>query len=160
MVLALGPCGSGAAQAVDARIDALNASSDMVLVAAPASVARALEPAVWARAAYLVELAEGASAADAWRAALGEVLSRGRDAALVTWLDGEPFTGATASAMVARYAAAGGEVWAVEAASGGGKSVLLGRDMMERLLRTTGWQLAEEVLRANAAHVVTLTAAD
>ncbi len=163
VILALGPAGPGAAQEVDARIDALNAASDLVLVAAPAPVAQALSPAVWSRAAYVVELAEGAAEAEVMRAALGEVMSRGRDAALLTWLGGARLTAEAAAKLVEFYAAAGDETWAVVESSEAlsqGQAVLVGRDMIERLLRTAGWTSAEEIFTANRAHVGTLRKQD
>lgn len=156
VVLALNPAVGGSAAELEARIDALNPASELVLVAiSPAGVA-SLSSVIWSRAAYLLEMADVADDATALRAALNEVLSRGRDTALVTGLGGAALAAETARAMVALYAEASDEVWAVEAATGAGAAVLLGRDMIERLLRSAEWRSAEELLKANRAHVVTL----
>src|SRR6266540_3291001 len=65
------------AEALGALIDVLHADTEIVLIAA-GDDADALAPAVWARAGYLVQLAPGASQADALRALLQDVLNRGR----------------------------------------------------------------------------------
>ena len=100
------------AEALGALIDVLHADTEIVLIAA-GDDADALAPAVWARAGYLVQLAPGTSQADALRALLQDVLNRGRDAVLVTTLDGPPLTAETVRRMVAEYLEAGDEVWAV-----------------------------------------------
>ena len=100
------------AEALGALIDVLHADTEIVLIAA-GDDADALAPAVWARAGYLVQLAPGASQADALRALLQDVLNRGRDAVLVTALDGPALTAETVRRMVAEYLEAGDEVWAV-----------------------------------------------
>ena len=74
------------AERVSELIDALNTDTEMVLVAMGAD-AETLTPVVWAKAAYIVQIAEGASDADALRVMLQEVLNRGRDAALVAALE-------------------------------------------------------------------------
>ena len=74
------------AEGISELIGALNADTEMVLVAVGAD-AEALAPVVWAKAAYMVQLPDDASDADALRAMLQEVLNRGRDAALVAALD-------------------------------------------------------------------------
>jgi CTP:molybdopterin cytidylyltransferase MocA len=149
------------AEAVSALIGALNADTEMVLVAV-GSDAEALAPAVWALAAYVVQLPPGASDADALRAMLQEVLNRGRDAALVASLDNQGLTAETVSRMVAAYCAAGDEIWAVvpEAGMRQGHPVLMGRRMIELFLRGQKWSAADEILSANLEHVRSLKAAD
>jgi hypothetical protein len=100
------------AEALGALIDVLHGDTEIVLIAA-GDDADSLAPAVWMRAGYLVQLAPGASQSDALRALLQDVLNRGRDAVLVTTLDGPPLTAATVRRMVAEYLEAGDEVWAV-----------------------------------------------
>ena len=100
------------AEALGALIDVLHGDTEIVLIAA-GDDADALAPAVWARAGYLVQLAPGASQADGLRALLQDVLNRGRDAVLVTTLDGPALTAETVRRMVAEYLEAGDEVWAV-----------------------------------------------
>ena len=138
-------------------IDALNADTEMVLVAA-AEAADVLAPAVWARAAYLVQLAPGATEADALRALLKEMLNRGRDAALVTTLEGPSLTAKTVRSMVDAYRAAGPEIWAVapQPESRQTYPVLLGRRMSELFLRGREWRSAQEVLFSNREHVFVL----
>ena len=148
-------------ESVTERIDALNGDTEMVLVAVGAD-AEALAPVVWARAAYMVHITEGMSDADALRAMLQEVLNRGRDAALVTSLDGQGLTAETVHRMVASYCAAGDEIWAVvpETEMLQGHPVLMGRRMIELFLRGQKWSAADEILAVNLEHVRTLKAVD
>ena len=158
---------AGAAEKLSSLINALNADTEMVLVAA-AEAAEALAPVAWAHAAYLLQLAPGATEADALRALFQEALNRGRDAVLITTLEGPPLTDETVRGMVASYRAAGNEVWAIvsdhvsdqapqgaaqQAESAPVYSVLLGRRMIELFLRGRQWQSAQEVLTANREHV-------
>jgi len=149
------------AEAVDALISALNADTEMVLVAAGADAAT-LEAVVWARAAYMVPIAENASEADALRVILQDVLSRGRDAALVASLDNFALTSETVHRMVVAYCAAGDEIWAVvpETAMLQGHPVLMGREMIELFLRGQKWSAADEILAANREHVCAVKAVD
>lgn len=149
------------AEALSALIDALNADTEMVLVAIGAD-AEAMTPVVWAKAAYIVQLAEGASDADALRVMLQEVLNRGRDAALVAALDDLSLTAETVHRMVAAYCAAGDEIWAVvpETEIRQGHPVLMGRRMIELFLRGQKWSAADEIVSANLEHVRTVKVAD
>jgi hypothetical protein len=169
------------ADALGALIDVLHADTEIVVIAAGED-ADALAPAVWARAGYLVQLAPGANQADGLRAILQDVLNRGRDAVLVTTLDGPALTAKTVQRMVAEYLEAGDEVWAVvpealiteagtpesgapesgapdsETQPGGQRSgpMLLGRRMIELFLRGRQWRTAEELLTTHREHVRTL----
>jgi len=142
-------------------IDALNADTEMVLVAVGAD-AEALVPAVWARAAYLVQLPETATGVEALRIVLQDVLNRGRDTALVTGAETQGLTQETVHRMVAEYCAAGDEIWAVvpEAEVLQGHPVLLGRRMIELFLRGQKWSAANEILAANLEHVRTMKPVD
>jgi CTP:molybdopterin cytidylyltransferase MocA len=148
-------------EGVTELIDALNGDTEMVLVSVGAD-AEALAPVVWARAAYMVQIAESMSDADALRAMLQEVLNRGRDAALVTSLGSQGLTAETVHRMVAAYCAAGDEIWAVvpETEMLQGHPVLMGRRMIELFLRGQKWSAADEILSANLEHVRTLKAVD
>ncbi|SRR6266496_3553753 len=161
----LGAAGTPAqskAQDVGPLIDALNADTEMVLVAA-AETADALAPAVWTRAAYLVRLPPGATEADGLRALLQETLSRGRDAVLVTTLAGPPLTAVSVGLMVAAYRAAGHEIWAVVPETPESQlayPMLLGRRMIELFLRGREWRSVQDVLSANREHVHALNLSD
>ncbi len=148
-------------EALSELIEALNADTEMVLVAVGAD-AEALTPVVWAKAAYLVQLSATASDADALRVMLQEVLNRGRDAALVAALDGRGLTAETVHRMVAAYCEAGDEIWAVvpEIEMQQGHPVLMGRRMIELFLRGKKWNAADEILSANLEHVRTVKAVD
>ena len=149
------------AERLSELIEALNADTEMVLVAVGAD-AEALTPVVWAKAAYMVQLSATATDADALRIMLQEVLNRGRDAALVTALDGHVLTAETVHRMVAAYCAAGDEIWAVvpEAEMQQGHPVLMGRRMIELFLRGQKWNAADEILSANLEHVRAVKAVD
>lgn len=146
---------------VSELIDALNTDSEMVLVAIGAD-AETLTPVVWAKGAYIVQIAEGASDAGALRVMLQEVLNRGRDAALVAALDDLSLTAETVHRMVAAYCAAGDEIWAVvpETEMRQGHPVLMGRTMIELFLRGQKWSAADEIVSANREHVRTVKIAD
>ncbi len=149
------------AEGLSELIEALSGDTEMVLVAVGAD-AEALTPLVWAKAAYIVQLPATASDADALRAMLQEVLSRGRDAAVVAVLGGLGLTAETVRRMVAVYCAAGDEIWAVvpENELQQGHPVLMGRRMIELFLRGQKWNAADEILSANLEHVRTLKAGD
>jgi len=142
------------AEGVSELIDALNADTEMVLVAVGGDAA-ALAPVIWAKAAYMVRLPEDASEADGLRAMLQEVLNRGRDAAVVASVDSCGLTAETVHRMVAVYCAAGDEIWAVvpETEMQQGHPVLMGRRMIELFLRGQKWSAADEILSGNLEHV-------
>jgi CTP:molybdopterin cytidylyltransferase MocA len=142
-------------------IDALKDDTEMVLVALGGD-AESLAPVVWARAAYVVPVAPGATDADALRLMLQEVLSRGRDAALVASLESFALTAETVHRMVTAYRAAPDEIWAVvpESATQQGHPVLMGRRIIELFLRGQKWSAADEILSANLEHVRSLQAVD
>ncbi len=140
-------------------VDALNTDTDMVLVGVGAD-AEALTPVVWAKGAYIVQLAP-ASDAEALRTMLQEVLNRGRDAALVASLEDLSLTAETVHRMVAAFCAAGDEVWAVVPEAGTqGHPVLMGRRMIELFLRGQKWSSADEIVSGNLDHVCTVSPAD
>jgi hypothetical protein len=144
-----------------ALIAELNAASDLVLVVLRAGD-ESLAPTVWAQAAYTVTLAPESDEGAALRAALQEVLNRGRDTALVASPGCGPLAAATLQSIVEAYCAAGDEIWAVIAGNDlrGTQPMLLGRNMIEVMLRSRSWHAAEEVLAANLAHVLRLAAAE
>jgi CTP:molybdopterin cytidylyltransferase MocA len=133
----------------------------MVLVGVGAD-AEALTPVVWAKGAYIVQLAAGASDAEALRVMLQEVLNRGRDAALVASLEDLPLTAETVHRMLAAFCAAGDEIWAVVPKTDmlQGHPVLMGRRMIELFLRGQQWSSADEIVSGNLDHVRTVNPAD
>jgi CTP:molybdopterin cytidylyltransferase MocA len=155
------PKSKSKAEALNELISVLNEDTEMVLVALGGD-AESLAPVVWARAAYVVTVAEGASEAEALRSMLQEVLNRGRDAALVASLDSSALTADTVHRMVATYCAAGDEIWAVvpETAMQQGHPVLMGRQIIELFLRGQKWSAADEILSANLDHVRSVKAVD
>jgi hypothetical protein len=148
-------------EALGAMIAAMDAGSDLVLVVL-ADGAQALAPIVWAQAAYELQLSTECSRADALRAALRDVLNRGRDTALVAPLAEPVLSAAKVQSIVSAYREAGDEIWAVVAGSEISRDLpmLLGRNMIEVLLRNGGWENVEEVLAANLPHVRLLAASE
>ncbi|PSH03501.1 MAG: hypothetical protein CXZ00_11835 [Acidobacteria bacterium] len=149
--------GDARQEALNRLIDALNADTDMVLVAAGAD-ADALAPVVWARAGFLVQIEETASDSEALRVMLQDVLNRGRDAALVAWLEDQAVTAELAHKLVIAYCRAGDEVWAVRPERNG-QAVLIGRRMIEKFLRGDKSSTVDQILAANSTHVLTIPAA-
>jgi CTP:molybdopterin cytidylyltransferase MocA len=149
------------AENLNGLINALNTDTDMILVAAGED-ADALAPVVWARAGYIVQIAPAATAPEALRVVLQEVMNRGRDAAIVTWLADQAVTRETIHRMVATYCQAGDEIWAVspELNALQGHPVLLGRRMIELFLRGDKLHTADEILATNREHVRTMNAGD
>jgi CTP:molybdopterin cytidylyltransferase MocA len=149
------------AEGVSALITALNADTEMVLVAVE-SDADALAPVIWGKAAYMVQLPVDTSDAAALRTMLQEVLNRGRDAVIVTSLHVPGLTVETVHRMVAEYCSAGDDVWAVvpETEMLQGHPVLMGRRMIELFLRGQQWSAADEILSANREHVHTVKISD
>jgi hypothetical protein len=149
------------AEILGALIASLDAGSDLVLVVLGAG-AETLAPVAWAQAAYVLQLPSECSRADALRAALRDVLNRGRDTALVVSLSDAPLSAERVQSMVEAYREADDNVWAVVdgAEIGHGQPMLLGRIMIEALLRNGGWESAEDVLAANLPHVRLLAAAE
>jgi CTP:molybdopterin cytidylyltransferase MocA len=149
------------AEDLNELISALNADTEMILVAAGAD-GDALAPVVWARAGYMVKVAATASAPEVLRVMLQEVMNRGRDAAVVTWLDGQAVTAETVHGMVSTYCQAGDEIWAVapEQDKTQGHPMLLGRRMIEVFLRGNKLSTADEILATNREHVRTMNAGD
>jgi hypothetical protein len=146
---------------LEALIEVLNEKSDLVLVTLGPDDQH-LAPVIWAKAAYSVDLTVSADSPAALRTALQEVLNRGRDTALVISLGAPRVAAETIESMVAAYCASGDDVWAVipEAEVRPAQPRLLGRFMIDAMLRRQDWRTVEEVLMANLPHVRRLAAAE
>ncbi len=140
-----------------ALINALNASTDIVLVATGEN-AQSIAPVIWASAAYEVVIPASAGDAEALRLCLQEVLSRGRDTALVITPRVARFTEDTAGQIIAAYVEAADEIWAVlpGTSSEGAGAVLLGRNMIERLVRGPQPGTLQEALASNREHCLVI----
>jgi molybdenum cofactor cytidylyltransferase len=87
---------------------------------------------------------------------LQEVLSRGRDAAMITLVDRPPVSGVTLDKLRAAFAAATAlGKWAVVPEYGGkhGHPILVGREMIEVFLKAPATATAREIEHQNQQHV-------
>jgi len=135
----------------------------MVLVVAGAN-AEALAPSVYAEGAMLVENPDWEQGQfSSLRAGLQEVLSRGRDAAIVTLVDRPPVEPATLQALLSAFERALGErLWAVvpEHAGKHGHPILVAREMMEALLKAPPTSNARDVEHAHEDRIRYLPVSD
>ncbi len=157
------PPGSEDAPAVNtflgANIDLLQAYSDLVIVVAGRNAA-ALAPIVYSHGAFLViNPAPQLGQFSSLRVGLQEVLSRGRDAALVALVDRPPVLPGTVRDLRDAYQMAVNEIWAVVPEIGRGDNVahghpvLLGREMIEAFLRAPAESNARDVEHTHQAHI-------
>jgi molybdenum cofactor cytidylyltransferase len=151
------PQPAGAAMGVggtflSAAIQMLLPHVDLVLVVAGKNEA-ALAPVVYANGASLVINPDPSRGQfSSLRIGLQEVLSRGRDAAMVTLVDRPPVRMETIGKLEAAFElAATRRKWAVipEYQGTHGHPILVGREMMEAFLRAPELSNAQEVERAH-----------
>jgi molybdenum cofactor cytidylyltransferase len=86
---------------------------------------------------------------------LREVLSHGRDSAMVTLVDRPPATEATLNTLCSAFAEAASEVWAVipEYKGKHGHPFLVAREMIEAFLKATPTATAREIEHQNLRHI-------
>ena len=137
---------------LSAAIRSLNAHTDLVIVVTGANTPQ-LASVVYAQGAFLVEnptpeLGQFSSL----RAGLHDVLSRGRDAAVITLVDRPPVRPATLETLHTAFATAleRGK-WAVVPEYNGehGHPILASREMLEAFLRAPATSNAREVEHAS-----------
>jgi len=129
---------------------------DVVLVVAGKNEA-ALAPVVYANGASLVVNPDPARGQfSSLQVGLQEVLSRGRDAAMITLVDRPPVRAETLATLEAAFQrAATRRKWAVipEYQGKHGHPILLGREMMEAFLRAPETSNAREVEHAHQSEI-------
>lgn len=137
-----------------AAINALSPWTDMVIVVAGKN-APALTEAVDATGAFLVvnpnpERGQFSSL----QVGLQEVLSRGRDAAIVTLVDRPPAAPETIRSLRSAFVASSS--WAVVPEHGGqhGHPIVIGREMIEVFLKAPAAATARDVEHQQQAHIV------
>ena len=137
---------------LSAAIQSLTPSTEMVIVVAGANSAQ-IAPVIYAQAAFLVENPQPELGQfSSLRIGLHEVLSRGRDAAVVTLVDRPPVLTATLQALLAAFASAVEQgKWAVVPQHEGrnGHPIVIGREMIEAFLRAPDSSNAREVRHAH-----------
>ncbi len=93
---------------------------------------------------------------------LQEVLSRGRDAAMITLVDRPPADRKTVELLRAAFENAPGDIWAIVPEFGGkhGHPYLIGREMIERFLRAPATGNARDIEHANQDHIQYVAVSD
>lgn len=140
---------------LSAAIRSLAPYSDMVIVVTGKNEA-ALSPVAYAEGATLVRNPEPERGQfSSLRVGLQEVLSHGRDGAIVTLVDRPPVGAATLERLLAAFAEASGSKWAIVPEHGGkhGHPILLGREMIEAFLRAPTESTARDVEHENQEHI-------
>jgi molybdenum cofactor cytidylyltransferase len=141
---------------LSAAIQALQPETELVIVVAGKNADRLL-PVVYANAAYLVvnPNPERGQLSSLQRG-LEEVLSRGRDAAIVTLVDRPAPAAETIAELKRAFLAAGDGIWAVvpEYGSKHGHPIVIGREMIEAFLRSPSASSARDVEHAHQQHIL------
>jgi molybdenum cofactor cytidylyltransferase len=137
-------------------IQALQRETELVIVVAGKN-ASALEPVVYANAAFLVvnphpELGQMSSL----QRGLEEVLNRGRDAAVLTLVDRPAPRAETIHQIKSAFLAAGDQTWAAVPEYGGrhGHPIIAGREMIEAFVRAPATSTARDVEHARQQHIL------
>lgn len=132
---------------LSAAIRSLSFSADFVMVVAGTNEA-ALAPIVYANGAMIVTNPDPSQGQfSSLQIGLREVLSRGRDAAVITLVDRPPVRAATIEVLRSAYASAPPEIWAVvpEFDAQHGHPYLAGRELMEAFLQAPSSATAREI---------------
>lgn len=148
---------------LSAAIEALSAFNDMVIVVAGRNEAN-LAPVVYANGAFVVQNpAPERGQFSSLQVGLQEVLSRGRDAAMVTLVDRPPVAMATLQQLHAAFEMAlARRLWAVVPEYDGkhGHPVLVSREMIEEFLKAPSTATARDIEHKNQAHIEYVPMAD
>jgi molybdenum cofactor cytidylyltransferase len=136
---------------LSAAIRSLTGCTELVIVVTGGNTSQ-LASVVYGQGAFLVENPEPERGQfSSLQAGLQEVLSRGRDAAMITLVDRPPVQAATLQRVLLAFESAlERRKWAVVPAFGGkhGHPILVGREMMEAFLRAPAGTNAREVEHA------------
>jgi molybdenum cofactor cytidylyltransferase len=153
------PASAGQAPSSDtflsAAIHSLLQACDFVVVVVGKNEA-ALAPIIYARGASLIVNPDPARGQfSSLRVGLQEVLSHGRDAAMITLVDRPPVHPATLQTLHNAFETAGEKIWAVVPEFSGrhGHPYLIGREMMEAFLRVPATSIAREVEHQHQEHI-------
>lgn len=147
---------------LSSSIHALSDHCDLVLVLAGAN-ADNLRPVVYACGADLVlNPAPDRGQFSSLQVGLQEVLNRGRDSAMVTLVDRPPLQPETLSALVTAFGSRAHGTWAIvpEYHRAHGHPILIGREMIEALLRAPVTSNAREVEHAHRQRIAYIATTD
>ena len=147
---------------LSAAIQALEPFSEKVIVVAGKNEAN-LAPVVYAIGASLVRNPEpDRGQFSSLQLGLREVLSEGRDAAMVTLVDRPPVRAATLNVLCSAFMEAASHVWAIVPEYNGkhGHPFLVKREMIEVFLRAPSSASARDVEHQNLQHVKYVTVDD
>jgi len=147
---------------LSAAIGSLAGSTDFVVVVAGKNES-ALAPVVYAQGASLVVNPDPSLGQfSSLRVGLQEVLSRGRDAAIVTLVDRPAANVATVLKLRDEFEAAPQNVWAVvpELSGKHGHPFIAGRELIEAFLRAPAAATAREIEHRHQEHIRYLSVDD
>jgi molybdenum cofactor cytidylyltransferase len=128
---------------------------DFVVVVAGKNYS-ALEPVAYSCGAFLVQNPNPERGQfSSFQTGLREVLSRGRDSAMITLVDRPPAHDETLSALMTAFATRDHGVWAIVPEFGGkhGHPILIGRELIEVFLRAAATANAREIEHANQERI-------
>jgi len=147
---------SGSGQTfLSSAINALSSFSEMVIVVVGKNEA-SLAPVAYANGASVARNPSPEQGQfSSLQVGLQAVLSYGRDAAIVTLVDRPPASAAVLSALISAFMAAPIGVWAVipEYQGKHGHPVVLGREMIEVLLKAPPTSTARDLEHQNQSHI-------
>jgi molybdenum cofactor cytidylyltransferase len=147
---------------LSAAIQALDPFSDKVIVVAGRNET-ALAPVVYANGASLIANPEpDRGQFSSLQVGLRQVLSDGRDAAMVTLVDRPPVKAATLKTLCSAFTEAASGVWAIVPEYDGkhGHPFLMAREMIEAFLKAPSGANARDIEHQNLPHVLYVAIAD
>ncbi len=148
---------------LSAHIKRLQPHTDLVIVVAGKN-ANVLAPTVYTQAAFMtVNSASELGPFSSLKLGIQEVLSRGRDAAFISYVNRPPVREATISRLHGEFLGAVNEdQWAVvpQFEDECGAPFVIGREMIEVMLRAPLTSTEHDVIRANPAQVRTVSVDD
>jgi molybdenum cofactor cytidylyltransferase len=148
---------------LSAAIEALSAFNDMVIVVAGKNEPN-LAPVAYANGAFVVQNpAPERGQFSSLQVGLQEVLSRGRDAAMVTLVDRPPVSAATLQQLHAAFELAlARRLWAVVPEYNGkhGHPIVVSREMIEEFLKAPPTATARDIEHQNQSRIEYVPAGD
>jgi molybdenum cofactor cytidylyltransferase len=152
---ATGPCASAGQTFLSAAIHSLDPFSEAVVVVVGRNE-NSLAPVVYACGASLIRNPDpDRGQFSSLQVGLREVLSHGRDAAMVTLVDRPPANAATLKTLCSAFTEASSDVWAVVPEYNGkhGHPYLVAREMIEAFLKAPPSANARNIEHENLPHI-------